>query len=162
MPMKPKRCLRSGQARQYGAIPYRVATDGVRVLLITSRETRRWVIPKGNPMKGCKPHKAAAVEAFEEAGVKGKIEREPLGSFGYDKVVGRKSVPCVVNVFPLLVREELDAWPEAGPRERTWVDCSAAAGMVREPELAELLRSFEPTATRSGKQGRRPAAKELP
>lgn len=148
MPIKPKRSLRSGKVRQYGVIPYRVAADGVRVLLITSRETRRWVIPKGNPMKGCKPHKAAAIEAFEEAGVKGKVDREVLGSFDYDKVVGRKSVPCVVSVFPLLVREELDAWLEADQRKRAWVDCSAAAGMVREPGLADLLRSFESVTVR--------------
>jgi 8-oxo-dGTP pyrophosphatase MutT (NUDIX family) len=144
MPSKSNRSVRSGKARQYGVIPYRVAADGVHVLLITSRETRRWVIPKGNPMKGCKPHKAAAIEAFEEAGVKGKVEREALGSFGYDKSVGRKSVPCVVSVFPMHVRQELDAWPESGQRERTWVKREAAAGMVREPELADLLRSFDP------------------
>jgi 8-oxo-dGTP pyrophosphatase MutT (NUDIX family) len=130
--------------RQYGAIPYRMAGDGLRVLLVTSRETRRWIIPRGNPMRGRKPHKAAAIEAFEEAGVVGRIRSKALGSFVYDKVRTNGSHACSVKVFPLRVREVRDKWPEAHERERRWFSPEDAADLVQEPGLAELLRSFHP------------------
>lgn len=133
-------------SRQYGAIPYRMADDGLRVLLVTSRETRRWVIPRGNPMRGRKPHKAAAIEAFEEAGVVGRIRSKALGSFLYDKVRANGVRSCSVKVFPLKVREVHQDWPEAGERERRWFSPEDAAELVQEPGLAELLRSFDPEA----------------
>ncbi len=131
-------------ARQYGAIPYRMAGDDLRVLLVTSRETRRWVIPRGNPMRGRKPHKAAAIEAFEEAGVVGRIRTKALGAFLYDKVRTKGPRACLVKVFPLKVREVRDEWPEAHERERRWFSPEDAAELVQEPGLADLLRSFHP------------------
>ncbi len=129
---------------QYGAIPYRMADEGLRVLLVTSRETRRWVIPRGNPMRGRKPHKAAAIEAFEEAGVVGRIRSKALGSFLYDKIRANGAQPCSVKVFPLKVREIREEWPEAHERERRWFSPEDAADLVQEPGLAELLRAFQP------------------
>lgn len=133
-------------ARQYGVIPYRMADDGLRVLLVTSRETRRWIIPRGNPMRGRKPHKAAAIEAFEEAGVVGRIRSKALGSFVYDKVKANGPQACSVKVFPLKVREVREQWPEAHERERRWFSPEDAADLVREPGLADLLRAFHPKA----------------
>ena len=135
--------------RQIAALPYR--TDGpavdapVRVLLITSRENKRWVIPKGNPGSGLTAHAAAALEADEEAGVRGLVCPTPLGSYRYRKRQRNgASLMVDVDVFPLAVNRELDHWKEEGERERRWVSLHDAAEMVEEPDLADLIRSFGP------------------
>ena len=85
----------------------------MEVLLITSRDTGRWIIPKGWPLKGKAPHKAAAREAREEAGIVGKINKRPLGSFFYEKRLKRgKIVVCEVQVFGLKVKRQKASWPE--------------------------------------------------
>ena len=117
------------------------------VLLITSRDTGRWVIPKGWPMKDFTDPDAAAQEAFEEAGVRGDVVPEPIGRFGYDKVLSAKrSVPCLVTVYPLRVTQRLTSYPEAAERKRSWVSPRKAAGMVAEPELQALLKAFDPAS----------------
>ena len=133
--------------RQIAALPYRsggAALDApVSVLLVTSRESRRWVIPKGNPMTGLAPHAAAAQEAEEEAGVRGAVCPVPLGSFRYRK--RRKtgaSLMFDVQVYPLSVSEELEHWKEASERTRRWFSLADAAEAVEEPDLAGLIRSF--------------------
>jgi len=111
------------------------------VLLVTSRETRRWVIPKGWPMKARQPWDAAATEAFEEAGVRGEPERTQFGAYRYDKV--RKSGrlrPVKARVFRLKVTEMLEDWPEKTQRDRAWMSPAEAAERVAEPELKALLR----------------------
>jgi len=135
--------------RQIAALPYRV--DGpsidapVRVLLITSRENKRWVIPKGNPTPGLAVHAAAALEADEEAGVRGLVCPTPLGSYRYRKRQRNgASLMVDVDVFPLAVNRELDHWKEQSQRERRWVSLHDAAEMVEEPDLADLIRSFGP------------------
>lgn len=95
-------------------------------------------------MRGRKPHKAAAIEAFEEAGVVGRIRSKALGAFVYEKVRTNGSRACLVEVFPLKVREVHDDWPEAHQRERCWFSTEDAAELVLEPGLADLLRSFQP------------------
>jgi 8-oxo-dGTP pyrophosphatase MutT (NUDIX family) len=128
---------------QYAALPYRQGADGLEVLLVTSRETRRWVIPKGWPMKGRKPHAAAAREAFEEAGVVGQVTKAAVGAYPYMKRLKNGAlIPCLVRVYPLQVTQERAAWPEMAERERCWLGVEAAAEAVSEPELAELIRSF--------------------
>lgn len=131
---------------QYAALPWRKGTDGViEVLVITSRETRRWVIPKGWPIKSMKPDLSAAQEAFEEAGVLGATARKPLGAFHYDKRLQSGRLQHVrVVVYSLEVREERAAWPELGQRGKRWVSPSVAAELVDEPELKALLLKFKP------------------
>ncbi len=133
-------------AVQYGALPFRWDA-GLEILLITSRETRRWVIPKGWPMKGRKPHGAAAREALEEAGVTGAIEKAAIGSYWYAKALANGATIWVeVEVFPLPVEVERPTWPEMAERVRRWFPAEQAARLVREPELAELIRSFAQSA----------------
>jgi 8-oxo-dGTP pyrophosphatase MutT (NUDIX family) len=132
--------------RQIAALPYRTGggAEDVSILLVTSRETKRWVIPKGNPMRGLAPHAAAAMEAEEEAGVRGAIGATAVGSYRYLK--RRKngtSAMLEVDVFPLAVTEELHSWKEKDERERRWFAASEAAEAVDEADLAELIRSFE-------------------
>ena len=113
------------------------------VLLVTSRETKRWVIPKGNLSPGVAPHLAAADEAREEAGVVGAICPVPLGSFRYRKRKGSgASLMADVEVFPLAVNQELEDWPEKAERQRKWFSLARAASAVDEPDLADLIRSF--------------------
>lgn len=129
--------------QQYAALPWRQGKAGVEILLITSRETRRWVIPKGWPMITLAAHDAAAQEAWEEAGVRGKVSDEPLGAFRYHKRM--KSGPpqrCRVDVYPLAVTAEEKDWPERRQRQRRWIPALEAARMVEEPELRGLIETF--------------------
>ena len=129
--------------RQYAALPYRI-TDEVEVLLISSRETRRWILPKGWPMKGRKPHAAAAQEALEEAGVVGKIGKEPVGIYHYIKRMKNGSQQlCHVTVFPMNVARQRKVWPEMDQRVTRWFPLAEAADLVGEPELQEVIRNFE-------------------
>jgi 8-oxo-dGTP pyrophosphatase MutT (NUDIX family) len=131
---------------QFAALPWRrSAGGGVEVLLITSRETRRWVIPKGWPIKGKSSFKSAAREAFEEAGVQGRITKKPLGAYAYDKRLKNGRLQHVrVAVFSLHVETEADAYLEQGQREKLWLSPPDAARKVDEPELMVLLATFKP------------------
>lgn len=134
---------------QYAALPYRLAGRRLEVMLITSRETRRWVIPKGWPMKGLKPHDAAAAEAAEEAGVVGDIEPNPIGSYRYLKrLKDGQTIPIQVIVFPLLVQSQIDRWKEQGERQVHWFRHGQAASLVTEPNLKRLIRDFGQARTR--------------
>ena len=142
--------------RQYGALPFRMDPQ-LEILLLTSRETRRWVIPKGWPMKGLKPRQSAAREALEEAGVTGKTGNKALGSYSYMKLLkSGRTVPCMVKVFALQVREQLETWREQDQRELQWFTPEAAAEAVQEPELAAIIRSF---AAARAEKARKAAAK---
>ena len=131
---------------QFAALCYRVSKGKTQVLLITSRDTGRWVIPKGWPISGKKPHEAAAQEAWEEAGVTGKVKPKVLGIYSYSKHMGKgTNKPMVVAVFALKVKKMDDDFPEAGQRRRKWVSPKKAAARVKEPELAKILRNFRPS-----------------
>jgi 8-oxo-dGTP pyrophosphatase MutT (NUDIX family) len=132
--------------RQVAALPYRFDRHGdVEVLLITSRETRRWVVPKGWPMPGRKPHRAAEREAYEEAGLKGRISKNAVGTYEYGKRLDNGMVvPCEVSVFPLHVTEHRNRWPEQGQRELCWCKPQEAADRVQEDSLRRLLCEFAP------------------
>jgi 8-oxo-dGTP pyrophosphatase MutT (NUDIX family) len=132
-------------AAQFAALPWRRAPDGsVKVLLITSRETRRWVIPKGWPMPGRTPGQAAAQEAYEEAGVVGDASARPIGAYSYGKRLRDGAVQEVeVQVFPLEVLVERLAFPEQGQRDKRWIAPAEAADLVDEPELQAIIRRFK-------------------
>jgi 8-oxo-dGTP pyrophosphatase MutT (NUDIX family) len=130
--------------RQVAALPVRRNSDGsLSVLLVTSRETRRWVIPKGWPWADREDHIAAAEEAREEAGVLGLAVPESIGSFSYRKRRADGLVVVRVQVYVLEVTEELTFWPEAGQRDRLWLGLADAAARVDEPELQALLLQAE-------------------
>ncbi|MCB8882916.1 NUDIX hydrolase [Acidisoma cellulosilytica] len=141
-----KQQSKSGTVRvQYGALPYRRNEAGeVEVLLLTSRTRRRWIIPKGWPIKGLKPAKSAAREAFEEAGVRGVISGKPLGRFTYNKLLDEdgRAVICEVTVFSLTVKRQLKVWPEVEQRETRWVAASEAGALTDEDGLRPILEAF--------------------
>jgi 8-oxo-dGTP pyrophosphatase MutT (NUDIX family) len=130
---------------QFAALCYRLRGDKVRVLLITSRKTGRWIVPKGWPTEGKTPAECAAIEAWEEAGVTGRSIDVCLGLFAYRKQFDdADDLPCIAMVYPLHVRKIADGFPEAAERKRKWVSRRKAAKMVSEPELARILRDFDP------------------
>ncbi|WP_257539012.1 DUF47 family protein [Sphingobium sp. CFD-1] len=130
--------------RQIAALPYATDPDGsMRILLITSRDTRRWVIPKGNRIKGMAGHRAAEVEAYEEAGIHGIACPAPLGRYRYDKRRRKGGArEAVVEVFPLAVTDHLNQWPEKGQRELRWFPVAEAAQAVDEPDLQSIIAAF--------------------
>ena len=127
---------------QYAALPYRLnGKTRTEVMLVTSRETQRWIIPKGWPQKGKAPHDSAAREAFEEAGVVGAVGKRSVGSFPYQKRLKNGGVTvCEVHVFPLRVRRQSKEWPEKEQREIKWLPAKEAADKVKEPMLGEIIR----------------------
>lgn len=120
-------------------------SGALEILLVTSRRTRRWIIPKGNIDFHMAPHAAAAQEALEEAGAVGEIGKRPLGVFRYRKSLMRGfPVVAKVSVFPLEVVSLLDKWPECAVRKRRWFPRDAAADAVEEPQLSDIIRAFRP------------------
>jgi 8-oxo-dGTP pyrophosphatase MutT (NUDIX family) len=132
-------------ARQVAALPWRRDGGGMRrILLVTSRETRRWIVPKGWRIDGLTDAESAAREAYEEAGVEGRVDPAPIGGFSYVKRRARGAdKPVAVDVYPLLVLRERTDWPERDERARGWFAAGHAATLVQEPELASLLRALD-------------------
>ncbi len=127
--------------QQVAALPYRIDLEGqLEILLVTSRDTGRWVLPKGWPMKGRHLRKAAQIEAFEEAGVVGKTAKRVFGTYTYDK---DGVVPCRVSVYPLPVEALQVEWPEKDQRQREWHSPTEASECVDESDLKALLRSAQ-------------------
>ena len=126
---------------QIAALPLKFKKDGsVEVLMVTSRDSGRWVMPKGWEMDGKKPWRAAEIEALEEAGVLGHIGNDAIGMYRYAKVMDDGSiVPCHVRVYPMIVERLKRRWKERDERKRRWFTVKSAAKRVHEPELADLL-----------------------
>jgi len=128
---------------QYAALPYRVSGETIEILLITSRRTRRWIIPKGWPMDGYQPQRCAALEALEEAGVSGEMGSNAVGRYQYLKQFKAGiSVPCKVDIYALKVTRERKTWAERNRRERRWCTVAEAAAAVDEPQLRLAILKF--------------------
>jgi 8-oxo-dGTP pyrophosphatase MutT (NUDIX family) len=129
---------------QYAALPFRrTSGGGIEVLLVTSRGTRRWIVPKGWPVPGLSPSGSAAREAFEEAGVIGSVGETAIGTFRYQKQLNSGAfVTCETTVFPLEVQEQRRRFPEASQREQRWFSPEAAAEAVAEKELGRAIVAF--------------------
>ncbi|WP_426954289.1 NUDIX hydrolase [Muricoccus radiodurans] len=129
---------------QYAAVPCSEVDGKLHVLLVTSRETRRWVIPKGWAEPNLSPEALAAKEAYEEAGAVGEVERASIGAYQYRKrLKDGRQIEVEVGVFRMRVHHLLDEWPEAGERERCWFPAELAARLVQEQSLATLLRRLQ-------------------
>lgn len=135
-------------ARQVAALPFRWDERGrVRILMVTSRDTGRWVMPKGWSMEGKTPWRAAEIEALEEAGVTGRISCTPIGTYVYDKVCDDGArVSCRVTLFPLIVRNLERHWKERHQRRRRWFSVKGAARAVNEPQLVRILAELRQDA----------------
>lgn len=130
---------------QVAALPYRFNAGVLEILLITSRNSGRWVIPKGGTMKKLTNAQAAAVEAFEEAGVKGAVSKKPLGVYSYVKPnPAGAPVRLRVSVYAMAVTEQAAAFKEQGQRTLRWMRRDEAAAAVAETKLSQLIATFEP------------------
>ncbi len=144
LPLELRRTGKRDVRTQFGALCYRKTRKGVKVLLVSSRDTGRWVIPKGWPMDGKTPQQCAAIEAWEEAGVRGPVSDTCKGIYSYVKELDTGvQLPIVVAVFTLRVRQQADTYPEVVERRRKWVSPRKAARLVDEADLAQLLIRFQ-------------------
>jgi 8-oxo-dGTP pyrophosphatase MutT (NUDIX family) len=132
------------RAQQIAALPMRWTKSGkFQVLMVTSRETGRWIMPKGWTMNGKKPWAAAEIEALEEAGALGYIGRDIISQYTYKKKLGKGvSVTCDVDVYPMVVKRLKSNWKERSERKRKWFSAKGAAKKVSEPELAKVLMAL--------------------
>jgi len=145
-PLSVKGAKKRDLRTQFAALCYRYKAGELQVLLVTSRNSRRWIIPKGWPMPGQTPADSALQEAWEEAGVVGKPSNLCVGIFSYTKLMDEDDdLPCVVSVFPVKVKKLRKKYPEASERKRKWFSPKRAASRVREPELRKILKHFDPT-----------------
>ena len=138
-----RRSLPAVDARrlQYAALPWR-GTDRLEIMLVSSRDTGRWIIPKGWPMAGRSGSAAAAIEAVEEAGLLGAISSEPIGQYVYAKRFSGAKQVCRVEVFSLRVLRQRENWPEKHQRNTQWFPADEAAAMVSDPGLGQLIAAF--------------------
>lgn len=145
LPITIQASRKSDVRMQFAALCFRIVHDKTQILLITSRRSRRWIVPKGWPMDGVTPGAAALQEAWEEAGVKGKAYERCLGLYSYSKMIERGVLfPCVAMVYPVRVKSLASDFPEAGQRQRKWLTPKKAAARISEPELAQILLTFDP------------------
>jgi 8-oxo-dGTP pyrophosphatase MutT (NUDIX family) len=146
-PLRIGSAVKSESRTQFGALCFRrtkANKAGVEVLLVSSRDSGRWIIPKGWPMDRETPASAAAMEAWEEAGVRGRVHDTCIGHYSYHKWIDEElSLPVIVAVFPIEVLRMDDDFPEAAERKRKWLSPKKAARRVDEPELSPLLSAFD-------------------
>ncbi|MFC0389497.1 NUDIX hydrolase [Muricoccus vinaceus] len=138
----PGKVLRGG-GLQFAAVPLRQDGYRLRVMLLTSRDTGRWVLPKGWAEQGLTGPEVAAKEAFEEAGLRGEVQAGPFGTYRYRKCMSRgRVIPCRVEVFAMWVDQVLEDWPERSQRAREWFSPREAARKVQEDGLRLLLEGL--------------------
>ena len=147
MPKKSKLIQKARKAktiRQVAAIPCRLNDAGMpEVMLVTSRATQRFIIPKGWPMKGKSEPKVAAIEARQEAGVTGKVLQEPVGRYSYWKRLADCFVPVEVTVYVVRVTSVAAKWDEQRSRRRAWLGIEDAVMLIDEPELAAIVEKMD-------------------
>lgn len=131
---------------QFGALCYRVNNGKLQILLVTGRKSGRWTIPKGWPVNKATPAQAALTEAYEEAGVKGRIDGDCLGIYQHFSSKTKSRVPRMVAVYPVRVKKRLDDYPEKGSRKVRWYTPRKASKRVVSPELSQMLLSFRPSS----------------
>lgn len=143
LPGAEKTALRT----QFGALGYRIQRDKVQVLLVTSRTSKRWILPKGWPVNGATPIEAAMREAYEEAGVEGKVTGNCIGIYSHTKSLRKnEDLPFVVAIYPMKVARMLLDYPERSQRKRKWFSLKRAAAVVDHPELRQIIKDFDPRA----------------
>ena len=134
---------RNKAVHQIAALPFLINPDGgVDVCLVTSRGGGRWIIPKGNPIRGLAPHEVAAREAREEAGLVGQVGKRCIGTFEFDRIRNGRDISCLIDVYALRVERQLPDWQEMGERSVLLCNVKTALSLVSVPNLAALIRRY--------------------
>ncbi len=144
LPLKLSKVHKTAARTQFAALCFRKRKSELQICLITSRTSKRWILPKGWPMHNQTPAEAAATEAWEEAGLTGKAYDVCLGVYSYTKQRKRGSLPVLALVYPVKVRNVHSTWPEAHQRRRKWMTPQQAAKKVQEPALKQIVAHFTP------------------
>ena len=144
MPIKLRTGHKTDVRAQFAALCWRIRNGKVEICLVTTRNTGRWILPRGWPMHKQTPAQAAATEAYEEAGIKGDAIDHCLGVYSYVKPLRTGDAPIVVLVYPVHARTVLSDWPEKGERRRKWLRPKKAAKKIAEPELQRIVANFKP------------------
>ena len=143
-PLRPPRAGKAAPRRQIAVLPWRKRKGEVEICVVTSRGTRRWILPKGWPIPGRSAAAAAKVEAWEEAGLRGSVAPMPLGHYRYIKQTETADIPVVATLYGMRVTGMARNYPERGQRKRKWLSPKKAAARLTEPDLAQIVRSFDP------------------
>lgn len=139
------RAGRKADARtQFAVLGYTMGKSKPRVCLVTSRQTGRWILPKGWPVEGATPVEAVAAEAWEEAGLRGRVHPQPVGLFSYQKLLEDVELPVIAVVYAMRVFSAASTYPEAHERKRKWFTPRKAAARLSDPEVAPIVRGFAP------------------
>lgn len=145
LPITIQAAHKSDVRSQFAALCWRMNCGKSEILLITTRRSGRWIVPRGWPMDGMTPAASAAQEAWEEAGVIGTPLDQCLGLYSYAKTIAPgQTLPCVAMIYPIEVKSLAAEFPESGQRRRKWFSHRKAAAKVNEPELSRILRDFDP------------------
>ena len=145
LPLKLRVGGKTDVRTQFAALCYRWHKGELQVCIVTSRRSRRWILPKGWPMHKQTPADAAATEAWEEAGVKGQAHDVCLGAYAGEKKLARGLAPVVVMVYPVAVTRVHDKWPERKERKRKWLSPKKASKRLTEPALRRIVAQFDPS-----------------
>jgi 8-oxo-dGTP pyrophosphatase MutT (NUDIX family) len=128
---------------QIAALPFFITPNGdVDVCLVTSRGGGRWIIPKGNPIRGLAPHEVAAQEALEEAGLVGHVGKRCIGTFKFDRIRNGRDITCRVDVYALKVERQMQIWTEMHERSVLRCNVKTALSLVSVPNLANLIKRY--------------------
>ena len=134
--------------KQIGALCFKIEEKKLKILLVKSRRSKRWVIPKGWKLATMNSRMSVAVEAWEEAGVQGKVSKRPVGFYHYRKSDKNASFfSCEVKVYSLNVLKLKKKFPEMSERKSKWFSCKDASMMVDEPELKKIILKFQKIIT---------------
>jgi 8-oxo-dGTP pyrophosphatase MutT (NUDIX family) len=129
--------------RQIAALPLFIKPNGaVDVCLVTSRGGGRWIIPKGNPIRGLAPHEVAAREALEEAGLVGHVGKRCIGTFKFVRIRNGRNTTCLVDVYALKVERQMQTWTEMHERSVLRCNVKTALSLVSVPNLATIIRRY--------------------
>jgi len=135
--------------KQIAGLPLTIQPDGtMSVWLITSRGSGRWIIPKGNPIRGLLNHQVAEREVLEEAGLVGRSSADILGEFIFQK----SSIKCHISVYPVWVERELKIWPEQGQRQVLRCELEQAISLAASPGLSQILKNMQQASYQPSKQ----------
>ena len=128
--------------QQCAVLAFRQNKNRLKIALVTSLETRRWVLPKGNIEADKSARASAAMEAYEEAGLEGTVAKHCIGTYQYEKTENKGGAILRVAVFPMVVSKVRHKWPEKDVRRRKWMTIDDAVSAVQEKELKKLIADF--------------------